>query len=95
MISLLRYPGGKFYMLDDIKEIFNKSGKTTVIDVFGGSGKVLMNLNAKIKVYNDINNNLVNFFTELRESEYVKPLSFDFVLKKIIEKEERKIIILT
>ncbi|WP_367181933.1 DNA adenine methylase, partial [Ferroplasma sp.] len=53
MISLLRYPGGKFYMLEDIKEIFNKSGKTTVIDVFGGSGKVLMNLNAKIKVYND------------------------------------------
>ncbi len=28
------------------------------------------------------------------EMEYVKPLSFDFVLKKIIEKEERKIIIL-
>ena len=100
MISLLRYPGGKFYMLEDIREIFDKSGKTTVIDVFGGSGKVLMNLNAKIKVYNDINNNLVNFFTELREiktrmeREYVKPLSFDFVLKKIIEKEERKIIIL-
>ena len=29
------------------------------------------------------------------EREYVKPLSFDFVLKKIIEKEERKIIILS
>ena len=28
------------------------------------------------------------------EKEYVRPLSFDFVLKKIIEKEERKIIIL-
>ena len=28
------------------------------------------------------------------EREYVKPLSFDFVLKKIIEKEERKIIII-
>ena len=28
------------------------------------------------------------------EREYVKPLSFNFVLKKIIEKEERKIIIL-
>ena len=67
MISLLRYPGGKFYMLEDIKEIFNTSGKTTIIDVFGGSGKVLMNLNAKIKVYNDINNNLVNFFSELKE----------------------------
>ena len=29
------------------------------------------------------------------EREYVRPLSFDFVLKKIIEKEERKIIILS
>jgi hypothetical protein len=28
------------------------------------------------------------------EREYVKPLSFDFVLNKIIEKEERKIAIL-
>ena len=28
------------------------------------------------------------------EREYVRPLSFDFVLKKIIEKEERKIIII-
>ena len=28
------------------------------------------------------------------ERKYVKPLSFDFVLKKIIEKAERKIIIL-
>ena len=25
MISLLRYPGGKFYMLEDFKEIFDKS----------------------------------------------------------------------
>lgn len=28
------------------------------------------------------------------EKEYVKPLSFDFVLNKIIEKEGRKLIIL-
>ena len=53
-------------MFEDIREIFNKSGKNTLIDVFGGSGKVLLNLNAKIKIYNDINNNLVNFFTELK-----------------------------
>ena len=80
MISLLRYPGGKFYMLEDIKEIFDKSGKTTVIDVFGGSGKVLMNLDAKIKVYNDINNNLVNFFTELRENKELVLKKLDYIL---------------
>ena len=77
MISVLWYPGVKSYMLEDIREIFNKSGKNIVIDVFGGSGKVLLNLNAKIKIYNDINNNLINFFTELKNN------------KKIVTKEVR------
>ena len=92
MISLLRYPGGKFYMLEDIKEIFNKSGKTTVIDVFGGSGKVLMNLDAKIKVYNDINNNLVNFFTELRENKELVLKKLDYILnsRELFERYRKK-----
>ena len=44
-----------------------------------------------------IDANTLNLLKEIKasiESEYVKPLSFDFVLKKIIEKEERRIIIL-
>ena len=92
MISLLRYPGGKFYMLEDIKEISNKSGKTTVIDVFGGSGKVLMNLDAKIKVYNDINNNLVNFFTELRENKELVLKKLDYILnsRELFERYRKK-----
>ena len=92
MISLLRYPGGKFYMLEDIKEIFNKSGKTTIIDVFGGSGKVLMNLNAKIKVYNDINNNLVNFFSELKEHKEEVLRKLDYVLnsRELFERYREK-----
>ena len=92
MISLLRYPGGKFYMLEDIKEIFNKSGKTTVIDVFGGSGKVLMNLDAKIKVYNDINNNLVNFFMELKENKELVLKKLDYILnsRELFERYREK-----
>ena len=92
MISLLRYPGGKFYMLEDIKEIFNKSGKTTIIDVFGGSGKVLMNLNAKIKVYNDVNNNLVNFFSELKEHKEAVLRKLDYVLnsRELFERYREK-----
>ena len=92
MISLLRYPGGKFYMLEDIKEIFNKSGKTTIIDVFGGSGKVLMNLNAKVKVYNDINNNLVNFFSELKEhkEEVLKKLDYVLNSRELFERYREK-----
>ena len=41
--------------------------------------------------------NTLNILKEIKtrmEREYVRPLSFDFVLKKIIEKEERKIVIL-
>ena len=92
MISLLRYPGGKFYMLEDIREIFDKSGKTTVIDVFGGSGKVLMNLNAKVKVYNDVNNNLVNFFTELKDHKEEVLRKLDYVLnsRELFERYREK-----
>ena len=79
-------------MLEDIKGIFNKSGKTTVIDVFGGSGKVLMNLNAKIKVYNDINNNLVNFFTELKEHKELVLKKLDYILnsRELFERYREK-----
>ena len=43
----------------------------------------------------DINTLLLLKEIKIRmEREYVKPLSFDFVLNKIIEKEERKIAIL-
>ena len=79
-------------MLEDIKEIFNKSGKTTVIDVFGGSGKVLMNLDAKIKVYNDINNNLVNFFMELKENKEVVLKKLDYILnsRELFERYREK-----
>lgn len=41
--------------------------------------------------------NTLNLLREIKarmESEYVRPLSFDFVLNKIIEKEERKLRIL-
>ena len=44
-----------------------------------------------------IDANTLDLLKEIKarmESEYVRPLSFDFVLKKIIEREERKIIIL-
>ena len=79
-------------MLEDINEIFNKSGKTTIIDVFGGSGKVLMNLNAKIKVYNDVNNNLINFFSELKEhkEEVLKKLDYVLNSRELFERYRKK-----
>ena len=79
-------------MLEDIKEIFDKSGKTCFIDVFGGSGKVLMNLNAKVKVYNDVNNNLVNFFTELKDhkEEFLKKLDYILNSRELFERYSKQ-----
>ena len=80
MILVLWYLGAKSYILKDIRVIFNKSRKNTVIDVFGGSAKVLLNLNAKIKIYNVINTNLVNFFTELKNNKKLLLKELDYLL---------------
>ena len=53
-------------MLPDILEIINSSKKTALVDVFGGSGKVLMNAEARVKRYNDLNADLVSFFEQVR-----------------------------
>jgi DNA adenine methylase len=55
-------------MLNDILEIFRNSGKKTIVDVFGGSGKVLLNAEAKVKIYNDLNADVVDFFEEVRKN---------------------------
>ena len=66
MKSLFPYAGGKIHLIKYIKEIYRTSNKTAFIDVFGGSGKVLMNIDSKNKIYNDIDNSLVNIFETLR-----------------------------
>ena len=55
-------------MLNDILEIFRNSGKKTIVDVFGGSGKILLNAEAKVKIYNDLNADVVDFFEEVRKN---------------------------
>ena len=61
----IAYPSGKYYMLPDILEIISGSKKTVLVDVFGGSGKVLMNADTKVKIYNDLNADLVSFFIQV------------------------------
>ncbi|MGP6240070.1 DNA adenine methylase [Cuniculiplasma sp. SKW4] len=78
--SLIAYPGGKYYMLPDILKIINETRKSAIVDVFGGSGKVLMNVNARVKVYNDLNADLVNFFEEVRNHRDKVIEKLDYVL---------------
>ena len=65
--SLFPYAGGKFYLMKDIKEVFEKSGRHVAVDVFGGSGKFLLNVEARNKIYNDIDSRLVNLFRVMKE----------------------------
>ena len=79
-IKLLRYYGAKTYLIDDI---FDKVSElypdrmTAFVDVFGGSGSVVLNVphEWKInKVYNDIDLRLYNLLNVLKDDEKRKRL---------------------
>ncbi len=62
------YAGGKSFLIDWIYKNFPEGWKEMhYIDLFGGSGVVLLNkLKQKYETYNDINKLLVNFFWVVR-----------------------------
>lgn len=62
--SVMRWFGGKFYLLN---KLFPFPKHTIFVDVFGGSGVVILNkIPATCDVYNDINKNLFNLFMSLK-----------------------------
>ena len=72
--QILRYPGGDHYLINELKTLFERApGVDAFVEVFGGSGvasyAVAKELRRKFKVviYNDIDEELVNFFRVLRE----------------------------
>ena len=72
MKSLFRYYGGKFNQLKDILSILGDhlDSFDLIVDVFGGSGKVLLNVPdewRKIKVYNDADDDLYATFRVLQD----------------------------
>jgi DNA adenine methylase len=66
VFRLFKYPGGKNVSIKDIQNVFRSSGSDIFIDVFGGSGNVILNVNASHKIYNDIDFNMYNFFIEAK-----------------------------
>ncbi|MFG6369487.1 MAG: Dam family site-specific DNA-(adenine-N6)-methyltransferase [Lachnospiraceae bacterium] len=74
--SPLNYIGNKYKLIDQIVPLFPKK-IVTFVDVFGGSGTVLINTNAKHYIYNDINNYVVKIFKGLITED------FEEVIKKI------------
>ncbi|MHB1811847.1 MAG: DNA adenine methylase [Thermoplasmataceae archaeon] len=73
MKSTFPYYGGRFYQIKNIFEILEKNLDQfdVIVDVFGGSGKVLLNIPdewKKVKVYNDVNKDLYVTFKVLQDS---------------------------
>lgn len=94
MISLFPYYGGRFHQLKSIISILDvhKDKFDVIVDVFGGSGKVLLNIPEewkKIKVYNDIDNDLYITFKVLQDPRKRKilkeKLELAFPHKKIFD----------
>jgi len=65
--SPLNYTGGKFAIIDEIKNLFPKE-INTFYDVFCGGGNVLINVNAKKYVGIDNNSKLIDLLNFLKIS---------------------------
>lgn len=65
--TLFQYPGGKSRLAEWI--VSNMPQHECYVEGFGGSGAVLLNKpKAEVNVYNDLDSDLVHFFTVYRES---------------------------
>jgi site-specific DNA-adenine methylase len=70
--GLFAYYVGKAYLVKDIMNVIEpiRNDIRCFVDVFGGSGRVLLNVpdewNIKIKVYNDIDLKLANIMRDLQ-----------------------------
>ncbi len=81
-LSAFPYPGGKFYLIDDIMRYVNSANYKLLVDVFGGSGKVLMNIETDAnKVYNDADGRLVNTFVQIRDNKEQLIEMFEYAIR--------------
>ncbi len=85
MIKIMKYPGSKLTVIPEIIGKYNKSNKKYFIDVFSGSGSVIMNIKSEYKIYNDINPDLVFLFSTLKNNYdlFYKDISKAVATKKI------------
>lgn len=84
--NLFCYAGGKIKMLKHLLPIIESIPNVCFVDVFGGSGAVLLNKKAsKSEVLNDINNNIYNLYKVLRDPILSEQLfeRLDFTLHSI------------
>ena len=80
----MKYPGAKNAAMEDINYNYIKTGKRYFIDIFGGSGTVLLNIDSGNKVYDDRDPDLANLFRVIK---YSYP-EFRSMLMEIIKTRE-------
>ncbi len=71
---MIHYIGGKFRMVPHIAELLKATGRTLLVDVFGGSGAVVMNAGFRKRVYNDLDGDLVAMFRVVADREQRREL---------------------
>lgn len=64
-LRCIRYVGSKIRIVPWISEHLHSTGAGAIVDVFGGSGAVVMNAGFSKRVYNDLDDDLVHFFRTL------------------------------
>ena len=93
-MSLINYPGGKFYLASKIIELFPKH--TCYVEVFGGGAHVLFKKRPSIReVYNDIDKNLYALFKVLSHpkmyKEFVRRISKLIAMRDVFNDFKLKI----
>ncbi len=66
LLKLIKYPGSKNALIPHINNIYRKSGCDIFVDVFGGSGTVLLNTPTHQSVFNDLNEEITNLFKSIK-----------------------------
>jgi DNA adenine methylase len=91
--SFIRYIGGKHRLAPAIAKRLHATGKTCLVDVFGGSAAVTMLSGFKKRVYNDKNGDLVNLFRVMadrpRRRELLRMLRWTLPSREVYEDDHK------
>lgn len=88
--SPINYIGNKYRVLKNLIPIFPKD-INTFVDVFSGSGTVLINVDANKYIYNDINYFVSDIFKGLIETDYNKIIEYiEFIILEYSLNKENK-----